>query len=94
MKLKFLRFNAASMPSPISEGATDNQIVFTLQGIKPDNMTLERHKDTTSGHISRCDQGDDQGPPHRSACLPHDTAMSIQGWPMHYPNVHPLGLVG
>jgi hypothetical protein len=38
-----------------------------LQGIKPDNMTLESHEDTTSDHSSRCDQEDDPDPSHPSA---------------------------
>jgi hypothetical protein len=50
-------------------------------------MTLESHKDTASGHSSQRDQRDDPGPPHPSACLPHDTLMGIHGWPMHYPNI-------
>jgi hypothetical protein len=32
--------------------------------------------------------------PHPSARLPHDTVTGIRGWPMHYPDVHPLGTVG
>jgi hypothetical protein len=57
-------------------------------------MTHMRHEGTTSGYSSRCDQGDDQDPPHPSACLPRNTAMGIHGWPMHNPDVHPLGMVG
>jgi hypothetical protein len=56
-------------------------------------MTHVSHESTTSGHSSRHDQGDDQGPPHPSAHLPRDTATGIRGWPMHYPDVHPLGMV-
>jgi hypothetical protein len=47
-----------------------------------------------SGHSSQRDQGDDQGPPHPSARLPRDTSTGIRGWPMHYPDVHTLGMVG
>jgi hypothetical protein len=47
--------------------------IYTLQQIKPNIMTLESHKDTTSGHSSWCDQGDNPGPPHPSARLPRDT---------------------
>jgi hypothetical protein len=36
----------------------------------------------------------DQVLPHPSARLAHDTMMGIRGWPMHYPDVHPLGMVG
>jgi hypothetical protein len=57
-------------------------------------MTLECHEDTMRGHSSRRDQGDDPGPPHPSARLPRTTTMGIHGWPMHYPDVHPLGMVG
>jgi hypothetical protein len=32
--------------------------------------------------------------PHPSTCLPCDTLMSIHGWPIHYPDVHPRGMVG
>jgi hypothetical protein len=32
--------------------------------------------------------------PHPSACLPHDTSTGIHGWPIHYPDVHPRGMVG
>jgi hypothetical protein len=31
--------------------------------------------------------------PNPSACLPRDTSMGIRGWPMHYLNVHPGGMV-
>jgi hypothetical protein len=34
------------------------------------------------------------GPPYPSACLPRDTSTGIRGWPPHYPNVHPLSMVG
>jgi hypothetical protein len=43
----------------------------TLQGYKPDNMTHTGQVGTTSGNNSRHDQGDDQGSPQPSACLPH-----------------------
>jgi hypothetical protein len=56
-------------------------------------MTHVSQEGTTSGHNSRRDQGDDQGPPHPSVRLPRDPAMSIHGWPMHYPDVHLLGMV-
>jgi hypothetical protein len=46
------------------------------------------HEGATSGHSSRHDEGDDQGPPHPSSHLPCSTVMSIRGWPMHYPDVH------
>jgi hypothetical protein len=32
--------------------------------------------------------------PHPSAHVPRDTLMGICGWPMHYPDVHPGGMVG
>jgi hypothetical protein len=32
--------------------------------------------------------------PHPSACLPLNTSTGIRGWPMHYPDVHPGGMVG
>jgi hypothetical protein len=67
---------------------------YTLQGIKPDNMTHVSHEGITSGHSSRRDQGDDHGPPHPSARLPCNIMTDIHGWPMHYPGVHPLGMVG
>jgi hypothetical protein len=57
-------------------------------------MTHVSHEGTMSGHSSRCDLGDDQGPPHPSARLPRDTTMGILGWPMRYPDVHSLGMVG
>jgi hypothetical protein len=57
-------------------------------------MTHVSHEGATSGHSSRRDQGDNQGPPHPSARLPHDTVTGIRGWPMHYPDVYPLGMVG
>jgi hypothetical protein len=72
----------------------DSNQQSTLQGIKPDNTTHVSHEGATSGHNSRHDQGDDQGPPHSSARLPCDTATGIRGWPMHYPDVHPLGMGG
>jgi hypothetical protein len=65
-----------------------------MQGYKLDNTTQVSQEGTTSGHSSRRDQGDDQGPPQPSAHLPRDTVMGIHGWSMHYPNVHPLGIIG
>jgi hypothetical protein len=47
-----------------------------------------------SGHSSRRDQGDDQGPSHPSARLPCDTTMDIRAWSMHYSDVQPLCMVG
>jgi hypothetical protein len=43
---------------------------------------------------SRCDQRVGQVLPHPSARLSHDTSMGIRGWPIHYPDVHPGGMVG
>jgi hypothetical protein len=43
------------------------------------------HEDTTSGHSSQRDQGDDPRPPHPSARILCDTSAGIRGWPMHYP---------
>jgi hypothetical protein len=57
-------------------------------------MTHVNHEGATSDHNSRRDQGDDQGPPHPSVRLPRDTVMDIHGWPMHYPDVHLLGVIG
>jgi hypothetical protein len=34
------------------------------------------------------------GPPHPSVRLPRDTLVGIRGWPMHYPFLHPLSMVG
>jgi hypothetical protein len=53
MKLNFLRLDAVIKPPPIFDGVAEIQIVYTLQGIKPDNMTFESHEDTTSDHSSR-----------------------------------------
>jgi hypothetical protein len=47
MKLELLRLNMASKPSPISKGVAKIRIIYTLQGIKHDNTTLESHEDTT-----------------------------------------------
>jgi hypothetical protein len=94
MKLSFLRLNSAIKSSPISEGVTEIRISYYLARDKPDNMTLVSHEDTTRGHSSWCDQGDDSGTPHPSARLPRNTVTGIRGWPMHYPDVHPLGMVG
>jgi hypothetical protein len=80
--------------SPISEGVAEIRIIYTFQGIKCDNMTHVVHEDTTSGHSSRRDQGDDPGLPHLSARLPRDTMAGIRGWPMHYPIVYSLDMVG
>jgi hypothetical protein len=80
--------------SPISDGVKEIRIIYTFQGIKRDNMTHVVHENTTSGHSSRRDQGDDPGLPHISARLPHDTMAGNRGWLMHYPIVHPLGMVG
>jgi hypothetical protein len=77
-----------------SKGVTKIRIIYTLQGIKHDNMTLKSHEDTSSGHSSRRGQGDDPGPPHPTARLPHDTSTGIHRWLMHYPDLHPLGMVG
>jgi hypothetical protein len=57
-------------------------------------MTHVSQDGTTSGHSSRRDQGDDQGPPHPSAHLPRDIVTGIRGWSMHYLDVHPLRMVG
>jgi hypothetical protein len=57
-------------------------------------MTHVIHEGTTSGHSLQRDQGNDQGPPHPSARLPCDTVAGIRGWPMHYPDVHLLSMVG
>jgi hypothetical protein len=62
MKVELLRLDSAIKPSPISEGIVEIQIIYTLQGIKHDNMTLECHEETTSGHSSWCDQGVELGP--------------------------------
>jgi hypothetical protein len=32
--------------------------------------------------------------PHPSARLPRDTVIGIRGCPVHYPSVHPVGVVG
>jgi hypothetical protein len=32
--------------------------------------------------------------PHPSAHIPHDTSAGIRGWPIQYPDVDPLGMVG
>jgi hypothetical protein len=55
------------------------QTNYILGRDRPDNMTLESHEDTMSGHSSRCDQRDDLGPPHPSARLPRDTSTDICG---------------
>jgi hypothetical protein len=78
MKVELLRLDTTIKPSPISDGVVEIRIIYTLQGIKPDNTTLESHEDTTSGHSSRRDQGDDSGPPHPSARLPRGTSTGIR----------------
>jgi hypothetical protein len=52
MKVELLCLDAASMPSPISKGVVEIRINIHLARVKPDNMTLESHEDTTSGHSS------------------------------------------
>jgi hypothetical protein len=94
MKVELLCLNTPIKPSPISEGVAEIRIVYTLQGIKPNNTTHVVHEDTTSDHSSWRDQGDDPGPPHPSARLPRDTVTGIRGWPMYYPDVHLLDMVG
>jgi hypothetical protein len=32
--------------------------------------------------------------PHPSARLPYDTSTGICGWPMHYPGIHHVGMIG
>jgi hypothetical protein len=71
----------------------DSNQFSSLQGKPPDNTTLESHKDSTSSHSSRCGR-DDLSPPDPSAHLPHDTSTGIRGWPMHYPYLHLLSMVG
>jgi hypothetical protein len=39
-------------------------------------------------------QGVKLGPPHPSARLPHDVSMGIHEWPIRYPGLHPVGMVG
>jgi hypothetical protein len=94
MKLKLLRLNTASKPSPIFKGATEIRI--DIQPCKGKTWQHDTHEleDTTSGHSSWRDQGGDQGPPHPSARLPRDIVMGICGWLIHYPDVHMLGMVG
>jgi hypothetical protein len=60
--MELLRLNAASKSSPISEGVTEIQIVYTLQGMKPDTMTLKSHEDTISSHSSQRNQRVKLGP--------------------------------
>jgi hypothetical protein len=88
MKVELLRLDSVIKPSPISKGVAEIRIIYTLQGIKPDNMTLESHEDSTSGNSSQRDQGDDPGPLHPSARLPRDTSTGIRGCPMYYLGIH------
>jgi hypothetical protein len=56
-------------------------------------MTHVSQGGTTCGHSLGHNQGDDQRPPHPSARPPRDTMTGIRGWPIHYTDVHPLGMV-
>jgi hypothetical protein len=53
MKVELLCLDVTIKLSPIFEGVAEIRIIYTLQGIKPDNRTLKSHEDTTSDHSSR-----------------------------------------
>jgi hypothetical protein len=94
MKVELLRLDAASKPSPISEGVVQIQIIYTLQGI---NLTTQHSRVMKTPRTTIVHDAIKVSVwvlPHPSARLPRDTVTGIHGWPMHYPIVHLLGMVG
>jgi hypothetical protein len=95
MKEELQRLNIANKPSPISEGVVEIRV--NSQPCKGINLTTQHTQARRAPRVEKNaqhDQGNDQGPPHPSARLPHMSQRTHRGWPMHYPDVHPLGMVG
>jgi hypothetical protein len=95
MKLITLRLNTANKPLPISEGVTEIQInnqpykgtnltTWHTQAQKAPRVTTVHNavKETIKAHLTLMHIF------HKYASAAH------RGWPMHYPIIHPLGMVG
>jgi hypothetical protein len=68
--------------------------IYNLAREKPDNMTHVRSQRPHEWpQLTMIIKESGRALPHPSACLPRDASTDIRGWPIHYPDVHPGGMV-
>jgi hypothetical protein len=94
-EVTLLRNDCNKQESLTSESVT--VIRINLQPCNGNHQATQHMRVTKAPRVTTiCDAIKESGRvlPHSSACLPCDTSMSIRGWPMHYPDVHPRGVVG
>jgi hypothetical protein len=56
MKVELLRLDSVSKSHPYPRVSRRFELIYTLQGIKPNNMTHVSHEGTMSGHSLQHDQ--------------------------------------
>jgi hypothetical protein len=95
MKLIILRLDSANKPSPISEGVVEIQI--NSQPCKGINLTTRHMLTWRAPRVTIVNNV------VKEMIRAHLTLVHVfhsyasadtHGWPMHYPIIHPLGMVG
>jgi hypothetical protein len=92
MKVELLRDDSHKQESLISESVVAIWTNLHIAREQHDTCTVMKTPRVVT--VRDNDQRDDPGLPHPSACLPRDVSTGIHGWLVHYPNVHPGGMVG